>query len=161
MSKKKKSEAKSVLPAPGALTHNPFAALSKLDERPPQQPEPQQPAPEQQPEPLPASVPARPEAAPTPSAPARPKSAGRLILRRETKHRAGKAVIVISGFSALAHHDAQATRALAQRLKQQLGCGGTVEATRGEREIVLQGDRAAAVAELLRGLGFRVDGVTR
>lgn len=140
MSKKKK-EANPVSKAPEALTHNPFAALSGLGELPAQQPAPEPPPPA--------------------SAPARPKSAGRLILRRETKHRAGKAVVVVSGFGALAHYDEQATRALAQQLKQQLGCGGTVEDRRGEREIVLQGDRAAAVAELLRGLGFRVDGVTR
>jgi len=92
---------------------------------------------------------------------ARPhKSRGRLVLRRETKHRAGRAAIVISGFSELRDFDARATDALAKELKQLLGCGGTVEVTNGVREVVLQGDKAAKVAELLRARGFRVDGVT-
>jgi translation initiation factor 1 (eIF-1/SUI1) len=88
------------------------------------------------------------------------KSRGRLVLRRETKHRAGKAVIVISGFSELRDFDARATDALAKELKQQLGCGGAVEVTDGKREVILQGDKAANVAALLRARGFRVDGVT-
>jgi len=89
--------------------------------------------------------------------PAAIKRRGRLILRRETKHRGGKAVIVIGGFEALADHDRAALETLAKELKQLLGCGGAVE---HEREIVLQGDRPAKVAELLRAKGFRVEGVT-
>lgn len=83
-----------------------------------------------------------------------------MVLRRETKHRGGKAVVIVSGLSALRDFDAAAAEALAQQLKKQLGCGGTVEDAQGGREIVLQGDRAAQVAALLRKLGFRVDGVT-
>jgi translation initiation factor 1 (eIF-1/SUI1) len=84
-----------------------------------------------------------------------------LVLRRETKHRGGKAVVIVTGFGALAHYDDAATRTLAQQLKHKLGCGGTVEARESGLEIVLQGDHPAKVAELLRGLGFRVDGVTK
>lgn len=140
--------------APGTSTtplrHSPFAALAGApvtvkeaatppqDEAslsPPSQPEPHTPASSQ-------------------------KSRRRLVLRRETKHRGGKAVIVVSGFGQLRDFDEAATEALAKRLKQKLGCGGTVEGQGEKREIVLQGDRPAKVAELLRAEGFRVDGVT-
>jgi translation initiation factor 1 (eIF-1/SUI1) len=126
------------------LSHNPFAALAT---RPAAAPPPNL---------GPAPV---PTAQPPPQA-ARAKSLGRVVLRRETKHRGGKAVVVIAGLGALENFDARATAELAQQLKQQLGCGGTVEQRGQEREIVLQGDRAAKVAELLRARGFRVDGVT-
>jgi translation initiation factor 1 len=79
-----------------------------------------------------------------------------LILRRETKHRGGKAVVIVSGFGALQDFDAREIADLAARCKRALGCGGTVDGD----EIVLQGDRAAEVAELMRSEGFRVAGVT-
>jgi translation initiation factor 1 len=142
MAKKDKREPekpKEAFAAP--LKHNPFAALSQAN------------APAQKLEP------AEQRAAPEPASKAL-KSRGRLVLRRETKHRAGKAVIVISGFSELRDFDAKATDALAKELKQQLGCGGAVEVTNGKREVILQGDKAANVASLLRARGFRVDGVT-
>ncbi|HEX5659798.1 MAG TPA: translation initiation factor [Polyangiales bacterium] len=94
------------------------------------------------------------DAPPPPKAPAPPKR-GRVILRRETKHRGGKAVVIVRGVP-----DAEVD-ALAKQLKQKLGCGGTVERDAGETEIVLQGDQPAKVAEWLRAEGFRVDGVTR
>jgi len=93
-----------------------------------------------------------PPAAPTP-APA--KSRGRVILRRETKHRGGKTVVVISDFPGPGALPAPALDELARTLRKQLGCGGTVEG----REIVIQGDRPAAVAEALRKLGFAPGGV--
>jgi translation initiation factor 1 (eIF-1/SUI1) len=123
------------------LKHNPFAALAGR------------------------TAPSAPEATP-PSAPvaqskpASSKPLGRVVMRRETKHRGGKAVIVISGFEAVRGYDIDAVAALAKRLKQALGCGGTVEEKQGAREIVLQGDKPAKVAELLRAQNFRVDGVT-
>jgi translation initiation factor 1 (eIF-1/SUI1) len=101
------------------------------------------------------------EPAPPPAAAAAAKkSRGRLLQRRETKHRAGKAVIIVSGFEELRDFDEDALAALAKELKQSLGCGGTLETRAGKRELVLQGDRAAQVAALLRARGFRVDGVT-
>lgn len=133
--------------APKAFKNNPFASLlgaEKANSKIPQADATAEPSP-----------PAAEVAAPRPH-----KSRGRLVLRRETKHRAGRAAIVISGFSELRDFDARATDALAKELKQQLGCGGTVEVTNGVREVVLQGDKAAKVAELLRARGFRVDGVT-
>jgi translation initiation factor 1 (eIF-1/SUI1) len=88
------------------------------------------------------------------------KSRGRLVQRRETKHRAGKAVIIVTGFEELRDFDEAALVSLAKELKQTLGCGGTLETRAGRRELVLQGDRAIQVAALLRARGFRVDGVT-
>jgi translation initiation factor 1 (eIF-1/SUI1) len=88
------------------------------------------------------------------------KPRGRLVLRRETKRRAGKAVVVVAGLRAHAHLAESEIAALAQELKQQLGCGGTVERVANDTEIVVQGDQPARVAELLRARGFRVDGVT-
>jgi translation initiation factor 1 len=92
---------------------------------------------------------------PEPAAPAPTPKRGRLVLRRETKHRGGKAVIIVRGVPA---HELDT---LAKQLKQKLGCGGTVERDGAEPEIVLQGDQPAKVAEWLRAEGFRVDGVTR
>jgi translation initiation factor 1 len=88
------------------------------------------------------------------------RSLGRLVQRRETKHRGGKAVIVVSGFGALSGFPRAAVEALAKTLKAKLGCGGTVEDGPTGLEIVIQGDQAKKVAELLRQEGFRVDGVT-
>jgi translation initiation factor 1 len=127
------------------LTHSPFAALNaRLGNTPPQAGQADEPVES----PSPVAV--------APGKPARPGARGRLVLRRETKHRGGKTVIVVAGFEALPELDADALDALARDLKQQLGCGGTVE----QHQIVLQGDRAADVAQTLRARGFRVDGVT-
>jgi translation initiation factor 1 (eIF-1/SUI1) len=82
---------------------------------------------------------------------------GRLVLARETKHRGGKAVVVIRGFATLPHWDQAAVASLARELKQALACGGTVEP---DLEILVQGDRPGDVAAWLRAQGFRVAGVT-
>jgi translation initiation factor 1 len=119
-----------------ALKHNPFAALA-LDR---------------------AALPVAEPPAAAPPAPTAAKSRGRLVLRRETKHRGGKAVIIVRGLAGLADAEVES---LAKQLKQKLGCGGTVERDEGEPELVLQGDQPAKVAEWLRAQGFRVDGVTR
>ncbi len=141
-------------PAP-ALKHSPFAALAGTDATAPPPPaatgKPAVPAVTATP--ATAAVPVPPPAAAAPPA-AKPR--GRLILRRETKHRGGKAVVIVSGFAQLSGISDRALAELLQELKQRLGCGGTVTA----RELLLQGDRPAQVAALLRERGFRVDGVT-
>ena len=90
------------------------------------------------------------------------KPRGRLLLRREKKGRGGKTVVVVSGFDTRRDLGASDIAELTRYLKNQLGCGGAVEAgSRGaEHEVVLQGDQPARVAELLRARGFRVGGVT-
>jgi translation initiation factor 1 len=92
-------------------------------------------------------------AAPKPTIPK--NSRGRLILRRETKDRGGKVVVVVSGFAELPGANSVMIANLAKELKGKLGCGGSFD----RREIVLQGDRCAAVNLLLEEMGFRVDGV--
>jgi translation initiation factor 1 len=133
------------------LKHSPFTSLGGVDAQPST-----------------TQVSGSAEAAPTsdsspqPSAASEPehrKSRGRLVLRRETKHRGGKAVIVVSGFDAAGVDDA-ALSSLAAELKRTLGCGGTVDHGERGREIVLQGNQAAEVARLLTAQGFRVAGVT-
>src|SRR4051812_41857546 len=52
---------------------------------------------------------------------------GRVVLRRETKHRGGKAVVVISGLSGVKTLDLAGIETLARELKQELGCGGSVQ----------------------------------
>jgi|GEM_PF-304211 len=80
---------------------------------------------------------------------------GEIILRRETAHRAGKAVIIVEGLAALESDDS--IDDLAAGLKKRCGCGGTVKAG----EIIIQGEKASEVAEFLRNEGFRVRGVTQ
>lgn len=116
---------------PGKLTHNPFAGLA--------------------PTPRPSDAKSEP---PPPAAGAARR--GRLVQARETKHRGGKAVVIVRGFCQLPGWDAAAIEQLAKELKRALGCGGTVE----DEQIIVQGDRPAQVAEWLRAQGFRVDGVT-
>lgn len=149
---KDKSRKGEISGSSGKLAHNPFAQLKGRLELP------------EKPAPAPPSAPAaaRVGAASGPVvAPAvkSVKPGGRLVQRRETKHRGGKAVIVVSGFGALAGFDRDAVEALARELKGKLGCGGTVEEDASGPTIVIQGEQARKLAELLRERGFRVDGV--
>jgi translation initiation factor 1 (eIF-1/SUI1) len=79
-----------------------------------------------------------------------------LTLRRETKHRGGKTVVIISGF---VDRSAQVLGELEKLLKQRLGCGGSCDPQAGE--ILIQGDRAAEVAAVLGQLGYEVRGVAK
>jgi len=83
----------------------------------------------------------------------KPHRLGRVILRRETAHRGGKAVIVIYDFPP-ALSEAQLD-GLAKRLRQALGTGGTVK----ERTIEMQGDQPAKVRAFLENEGYQVAGV--
>ncbi len=127
-----------------ALKHNPFGALQGAATGPSQTNPPE----------------ADRTSAPTVETRADRKARGRLVLRRETKHRGGKAVVVVAGLRAHAHLAESEIAALAQQVKKQLGCGGTIERVTNDTELVLQGDHPARVAEILRAIGFRVDGVT-
>ena len=156
---KEKSRLDVSTPAP-ALKHNPFAALGGADP-PPNEPRPGLPASslrqKSSDSPLPlAPVVGAGQPADRPSPAPAVKPLGRLILRRETKHRGGKTVVIVAGFAQLSGISDRALEELLQELKQRLGCGGSVTA----RELLLQGDRPAQVAALLRERGFRVDGVT-
>jgi translation initiation factor 1 len=86
---------------------------------------------------------------------AKPARRGRVVLRRETAHRGGKAVVVAGDFAP--EVTVGEIEELARHLRKSCGCGGTV---RG-REIEIQGDQPAKVCALLEELGFRVAGVRR
>ncbi len=138
---KDKSKKGEISSGASTLAHNPFAQLKGRLELP------------DNPSPTSQTAPAPPAPVPVPA------KRGRLVQRRETKHRGGKAVVVISGFGALAGFDRDAVEALARELKAKLGCGGTVEEEADGPTIVIQGEHARKLAELLRAKGFRVDGV--
>jgi translation initiation factor 1 len=126
---------------PAPALQNPFAALVEMEalQNLPAAPE--------------KAAPARPLAPPEPPR----KNRGRLVLRRETKDRGGKVVVVVSGFAeGVPGASAVMIADLAKDLKGKLGCGGSFD----RQEIVLQGDRPAEVAKLLGQLGFAVRGVT-
>jgi translation initiation factor 1 len=151
MSRPKDNRKKVEVARPSApLQQNPFAALGELDALKnlpaPPEPEPDQPPAKE----TPRSYTAKP---PKPGYPK--NSRGRLILRRETKERGGKVVVVVYGFAELPGANAVMIGNLAKELKGKLGCGGSFD----RQEIVLQGDRPAAVCAVLEELGFRVDGV--
>jgi translation initiation factor 1 len=124
-----------------SLTQNPFAKLALTGVAP-------------------LSASAESAAAPVAKAPAveKTRSRGRLLLRRETKHRGGKTVVVISGFAALRDASAATIGDVEKRLKQRLGCGGSIDLEK--QEVLIQGDRPEDIAALLKELGFDVAGVT-
>jgi translation initiation factor 1 len=78
---------------------------------------------------------------------------GEVLLRRETSHRNGKAVIVL--YQLPPHLTAEDLAELARLAKIRCGCGGTLR----QREIELQGDHPERLREFLIGLGFRVRGL--
>jgi translation initiation factor 1 len=104
-------------------TNNKFGSLEKLrDQLPP--------------------GPARPA-----EAPQAPKGPARAVVRLERKHRRGKEVTVIEK---LALPPSQ-LETWCKQLKQQLGCGGSVE----DDAIVVQGDFRKRLPDLLAAMGVR------
>lgn len=136
------------------LLQNAFSALDSLIDPSKLAPSPEPPPPVRAPaaNSAPASQPKPKKQEPTVPA----NSMGRVILRRETKDRGGKTVVVVSGFRDLPAFNAVMVGDLARKLRNKLGCGGSFD----RHEIMLQGDRPAEVAHALRDMGFRVDGVT-
>ena len=146
MSRPKDFQKKVPVSRPAApLQQNPFAMLAEVDALKNLVPVP---------EPKAKAAPA-PVAKPKADSGIPKNSRGRLILRRETKDRGGKVVVVVYGFAELPGANAVMIGDLCRQLKGKLGCGGTFD----RQEIVLQGDRCAEVCALLEELGFRVDGV--
>jgi len=81
------------------------------------------------------------------------KKPGRVVLRKETAHRGGKAVIVVYDFPP--HYTADEIEVVAKQLRKSLGTGGTVR----ERTIEMQGDQAGKIREFLESQGWQVAGV--
>jgi translation initiation factor 1 len=75
------------------------------------------------------------------------KSRGRVNIIRQTAHRGGKTVTVISGFLGISLAEKEA---LAKEMQQSCGAGGTVK----EGRIEVQGDQRETVARILGSAGF-------
>ncbi|MBI5767002.1 MAG: translation initiation factor [Verrucomicrobia bacterium] len=76
------------------------------------------------------------------------KSRGRVDIRRETGNRGGKTVTVIDGFVGIGLPEKEA---LAKKMRNACGCGGTVK----DGAIEIQGDQREKIAEILAEAGFR------
>lgn len=85
--------------------------------------------------------------------PKKAKRLGRVVLRKETAHRGGKAVIVVYDFPP--EVNAAALEDLAKQLRKSLGTGGTVR----ERTIEMQGDQSGKIRAFLESIGWQVAGV--
>lgn len=70
----------------------------------------------------------------------------KLIVRLETKHRAGKIVTLVDGFSGTA----EASEEIAKKLKNHCGSGGSAK----DGEILVQGDHKEKVFQWLIKNGF-------
>ena len=75
------------------------------------------------------------------------KPRGRVNIVRQTAHRGGKTVTVISGFLGISPAEKEA---LAKEMQQSCGAGGTVKNGR----IEVQGDQRETVARILTNAGF-------
>jgi translation initiation factor 1 len=149
---RKEKQRVDVAPRPSKpLLQNAFSALDSLIDPAQLAPSPEPPKPEKKPE---TDKPNHPPKKVEPVVP--PGSMGRVVLRRETKDRGGKTVVIISGFREMPQYNAVMIGDLAKKLRNKLGCGGSFDRS----EIMLQGDRPADVTRVLREMGFRVDGVT-
>ena len=108
---------------------NPFAALKNVD--------------------LPLAPEVRPGVAPRGTAPIAPKkNRGRVDIIRQTAHRGGKTVTVVTGFTGIGLAEKET---LAKEMQKACGAGGTVK----EGRIEIQGDQCEAVARILTNAGFR------
>lgn len=76
------------------------------------------------------------------------KSRGRVDIRRETGNRGGKTVTVIDGFVGIGLPEKEA---LAKKMRNACGCGGTVK----DGAIEIQGDQREKIAAILSEAGFR------
>jgi translation initiation factor 1 len=75
------------------------------------------------------------------------KPRGRVNIVRQTAHRGGKTVTVVSGFLGISLAEKEA---LAKEMQQSCGAGGTVKKGR----IEVQGDQRETVARILTSAGF-------
>ena len=94
------------------------------------------------------AVPPAPEAGQSAVPLVRQKNRGRVDIRRETAHRGGKTVTVVSGFVGIGLPEKEK---LAKAMQKACGTGGTVK----DGRIEIQGDKRAEVARILTEAGFR------
>jgi translation initiation factor 1 len=76
------------------------------------------------------------------------KNRGRVDILRQTAHRGGKTVTVVTGFVGIGQAEKER---LAKQMQKACGAGGTVK----EGRIEIQGDQRDAVARILAEAGFR------
>ena len=76
------------------------------------------------------------------------KNRGRVDIIRQTAHRGGKIVTVVTGFTAISLAEKVQ---LAKEMQRACGAGGTVK----EGHIEIQGDQRELVARILTDAGFR------
>ena len=76
------------------------------------------------------------------------KNRGRVDIVRQTAHRGGKTVTVLTGFVGIGQAEKEA---LAKQIQKGCGAGGTVK----EGRIEIQGDQRDIVARILIEAGFR------
>ena len=76
------------------------------------------------------------------------KSRGRVDIIRQTAHRGGKTVLVVTNFVGVGRLEKEA---LARKMRKVAGVGGTVKGG----NIEIQGDRREQVAAVLREAGFQ------
>jgi translation initiation factor 1 len=76
------------------------------------------------------------------------KSRGRVDIIRQTAHRGGKTVTVVTGFTGIGQVELET---LAKEIQKTCGTGGTVKEGRFE----IQGDQREVVARILTNAGFR------
>jgi len=90
------------------------------------------------------------EAAPRPTSRRnrRNTTRGRLDIRRETAHRGGKVVTVVSGFKGIGMPE---KKELAKAMKTACGVGGTIK----DGQIEIHGDNREKVKEILEEAGFQ------
>ncbi|MCE9616035.1 MAG: translation initiation factor [Lentisphaerae bacterium] len=94
-------------------------------------------------------LPPGPERKPDASAPSPAgRDRGRVDIIRQTAHRGGKTVTVITNFSGIGLPEKEA---LAKRMQKACGTGGTVK----DGRIELQGDKRDEVARILAEAGFK------
>lgn len=99
--------------------------------------------------PLPAASPAQSVCDQTVPVSATPKKhRGRVDILRQTAHRGGKTVTVVTGFVGISQAEKDA---LAKQMQKVCGAGGTVK----EGRIEIQGDQRETVARILTEAGFR------
>jgi translation initiation factor 1 len=76
------------------------------------------------------------------------KNRGRVDIIRQTAHRGGKTVTVVTGFVGISLAEKEQ---LAKEMQQACGAGGTVK----EGRIEIQGNQREVVARILTNAGFR------
>ena len=76
------------------------------------------------------------------------KNRGRVDIIRQTAHRGGKTVTVMTGFVGIGQSEKER---LAKQMQKVCGAGGTVK----EGRIEIQGDQRDVVARILTDAGFR------